>query len=130
MPRDGSITAGDLVGKIEYLTLACEKCGRAGRYRVDRLLDQLGHEGKLTDLKVRLTADCPQVRPPNSMTNAGPAIRTSCPYSPHDPRRPHCRGRRLLLVAGDCRADRGRSDSRRGRRHDEGAWPDLAPRRL
>jgi hypothetical protein len=60
MPRDGSITVGDLVGKLEYLTLACVNCGRAGRYRVRRLVDELGRDGKLTDWMWRITADCPR----------------------------------------------------------------------
>jgi hypothetical protein len=58
-PRDGSITAGDLVGKLEYLTLRCDKCGRAGRYRVLRLVEEIGPDGKLTDWQ-RITADCPR----------------------------------------------------------------------
>ena len=60
MPRDGSITAGDLVGRFEYLTVRCDKCGQAGRYRVSRLVEEIGPDGKLTDWKWRITADCPR----------------------------------------------------------------------
>jgi hypothetical protein len=28
MSGDGSITPSDLVGKLEYLVVACDKCGR------------------------------------------------------------------------------------------------------
>ena len=49
MPRDGSLTPRDLVRKLDVLRVECEKCGRSGRYRVDRLVEQLGHDAKLTD---------------------------------------------------------------------------------
>ena len=32
MPRNGAIISGDLVGKFDMLHVACEKCGRKGRY--------------------------------------------------------------------------------------------------
>jgi hypothetical protein len=37
MPRDGAIIFGDLIGKLDVLRVACTKCERAGRYRLDRL---------------------------------------------------------------------------------------------
>jgi hypothetical protein len=40
MPRDGAIIFRDLVGKLEVLHLVCDKCGRRGRYRPDRLIEQ------------------------------------------------------------------------------------------
>ena len=40
MPRDGSLTPADLVGKLTVLRVECEKCGRSGRYRVERLVQQ------------------------------------------------------------------------------------------
>ncbi len=30
MPRDGSITPADLVGKLDWLVVSCDKCGREG----------------------------------------------------------------------------------------------------
>jgi hypothetical protein len=44
MPRDGAIIFSDLVGKLTVLKVACDKCGRAGRYRLCRLLDERGRE--------------------------------------------------------------------------------------
>ncbi len=41
MPREGSITPADLVGKLEYLNVSCEKCGRKGRYSIAHLIEQL-----------------------------------------------------------------------------------------
>jgi hypothetical protein len=32
MPRDGAIIFGDLIGKLDVLNVACDKCERAGRY--------------------------------------------------------------------------------------------------
>jgi hypothetical protein len=42
MSREGSLTPADLIGKLDVLRVECEKCGRSGRYRVDRLVQQLG----------------------------------------------------------------------------------------
>jgi hypothetical protein len=30
MPRDGAIIFGDLIGKLDVLHVACDKCGRKG----------------------------------------------------------------------------------------------------
>ena len=60
MPRDGAIVFGDLVGKLDVLVVACEKCGRAGRYAVRRLVEERGRNGKLIDWKDEITADCPR----------------------------------------------------------------------
>ena len=38
MPRDGAIIFGDLIGKLGTLYVACAKCGRAGRYPLQRSL--------------------------------------------------------------------------------------------
>jgi hypothetical protein len=32
MPRDGAIIFADLIGKLDALVVACDKCGRSGRY--------------------------------------------------------------------------------------------------
>jgi hypothetical protein len=38
MPRDGSLTPADLIGKLDVLRVECDKCSRSGRYHVDRLM--------------------------------------------------------------------------------------------
>ena len=58
--HDGAITFGDLVGKLDMLRVACEKCGRKGRYAVARLIEQRGREAKVLDLLAEITADCPK----------------------------------------------------------------------
>jgi len=60
MPRNGSITFGDLIGKLDTVLVECEKCGRSGRYSVRRLIEQHGRDGKMTDWQSNLTADCPR----------------------------------------------------------------------
>ena len=58
MPQHGSVTFGDLLGKLEVLRVTCDKCERAGLYRVAKLVLQHGHDGKITDWLHELTKDC------------------------------------------------------------------------
>ena len=60
MSRDGAIIFSDLIGKLDVLYVHCEKCGRAGRYQLSRLLDERGHGAKLIDWLDEITADCPK----------------------------------------------------------------------
>jgi hypothetical protein len=55
MPRDGAITFSDLIGKLDVLQVACDKCGRKGRYAVARLIEQRGSDAKVLDLLGELT---------------------------------------------------------------------------
>jgi hypothetical protein len=58
MPRDGSLTLSDI--REPTLTIICERCGRYGRYRVDKLIAKHG-DAKLTDLRTTL-AHCEKAR--------------------------------------------------------------------
>ena len=49
MPRDGAIIFGDLIGKLDDLRVSCDKCGRSGRYQVQRLIRDRGRDGKIVD---------------------------------------------------------------------------------
>jgi hypothetical protein len=60
MPRDGAITFDDLRSRLPTLRVVCGKCGRAGRYSVERLVDRRGCDGKVVDLLAELSADCPR----------------------------------------------------------------------
>jgi hypothetical protein len=60
MPRDGAITFSDLIGKLDVLNVACDKCGRKGRYAVARLIEQRRRDAKVLDLLAEITADCPK----------------------------------------------------------------------
>jgi hypothetical protein len=60
MPRDGAITFRDIVGKLAVLRITCDKCGRSGQYRVDRLIMRYGIDAKLFDWSDEITADCPR----------------------------------------------------------------------
>jgi hypothetical protein len=74
MPRDRSLTPADLVSKLDVLNVACDKCGRSGRYRVDRLVQQLGRDAKLTNWLSNLTADCPRRLKPGYADPCGPDL--------------------------------------------------------
>ena len=58
MPCDGAIIFRDLVGKLRVLRIECDQCGRAGRYRVDRLIEWYSIDAKLFDCSDEITADC------------------------------------------------------------------------
>jgi hypothetical protein len=60
MPREGAIIFRDIVGKLDVLSIECDKCGRKGRYRVDRLVKKYGIDAKLFDWSDEVTADCPR----------------------------------------------------------------------
>jgi hypothetical protein len=62
VPRDGSITPADLVGKLDWLVVVCDKCGRKGRFSVARLVERYGPDAKLTDWLAAMTEDCPKQR--------------------------------------------------------------------
>jgi hypothetical protein len=49
MPCDGGIIFSDLVGKLDVLQVACDKCGRKGRYALARLIEQRGRDAKVVD---------------------------------------------------------------------------------
>jgi len=40
--------------------VSCDKCGRSGRYQVQRLIRDRGRDGKLVDWLDQITADCPK----------------------------------------------------------------------
>ena len=60
MPRDGAIIFRDIAGKLAVLRVECDKCGRFGRYRVDRLIERYGIDAKLFDWSDEITANCPR----------------------------------------------------------------------
>lgn len=56
----GALTLGDLRGRLDYLDVACSRCDRRGRYRVDRLIADHGAGKGLPDLAAELASDCPR----------------------------------------------------------------------
>jgi len=78
MPRDGAILFGDLTGKLDDLRVSCHKCGRFGRYPVQRLIKDRGREGKIVDWLGEITADCPKKSAHNMSDQCG----AKCPDLP------------------------------------------------
>ena len=60
MPRAGAIIFGDLIGRLNVLAVACDKCHRRGHYRLCRLIDQHGHDGRIVDFLDDIAGDCPK----------------------------------------------------------------------
>jgi hypothetical protein len=60
MPRNGAIIFSDLIGKLDMLRMACDKCGRDGCYGLGRLIEKRGgRDAKLIDwLDERGEYDC------------------------------------------------------------------------
>jgi hypothetical protein len=42
MPHNGALVFSDIAGNLDLLRIECAKCGRAGRYRVGRLITARG----------------------------------------------------------------------------------------
>jgi hypothetical protein len=49
-----------LIGQLDALEVACDKCGRKGRYAVARLIEQHGSDAKVVDFLAEIAADCPK----------------------------------------------------------------------
>jgi len=64
LPRDGTRTFGDLIGRLDHLEIVCAKCERHGRYAVRRLIERHGGGMKIPDWKAEVTRDCPRRRLP------------------------------------------------------------------
>ncbi len=56
----GALTLADVAGLTEHLAIACNRCGRAGRYRLDRLIWRHGANFAVPALLRLLSADCPK----------------------------------------------------------------------
>jgi hypothetical protein len=78
MPRDGAIILSDLIGKLDVLRVACDKCGRDGCYGLSRLIDKRGRDSKVTDWLDDLTAECPKKIASNTSDPCG----VKCPQLP------------------------------------------------
>jgi hypothetical protein len=55
-----------LIGQLDVLEIACDKCGRKGRYAVARLVEQRGSDAKVVDFLAEITADCPKKQARNT----------------------------------------------------------------
>ena len=77
MPRD-AIILGDLVGKLDVLVVECAKCGRRGRYRLDRLIAQHRPEARVTDWLRYVARDCDRLKAASYSDQCG----VRCPHLP------------------------------------------------
>ena len=62
MSTRGSITLGELRGKLDLLYIACHRCDRKGRVSVERLIEEHGADTGLPDLWESLAGDCQHAR--------------------------------------------------------------------
>jgi hypothetical protein len=76
MPRQGAIIFRDLA--VDVLNVECAKCGRRGRYHLDRLIARYGIDAKLFDWTDEITADYPRKNAKNLYDQCG----ARCPDLP------------------------------------------------
>src|SRR2546421_842606 len=62
MSSRGSITLGELEGKVTMLDIACHRCERRGRVSLARLIEEHGADMGLPDLWESLAGDCEHAR--------------------------------------------------------------------
>jgi hypothetical protein len=57
--NSGSITLGELRGKLTMLEVSCSRCDRRGLLRLDRLVEEHGAGMGMPVLSQLLASDCP-----------------------------------------------------------------------
>jgi|KBSMisStaDraftv2_1062788.scaffolds.fasta_scaffold330900_1 hypothetical protein len=68
-PPDGSkgdITFGEIAETLSMLNVVCDRCGRRGRYRLDKLIAKYGAGSHVQPLQEDLTKDCPEKHDPDT----------------------------------------------------------------
>jgi len=60
MRSSGSVSLGEIAGKLTMLEVACSKCERHGRLSVAELIERYGAASDLFNLRTVLAADCPR----------------------------------------------------------------------
>jgi len=53
-------TLGEIAARTSMLSVACSRCERRGRYRLDTLIARHGADAPVRVIVPELTADCPQ----------------------------------------------------------------------
>lgn len=54
------VTLGEIAAHERMLNVACSRCGRRGRYRLDKLIARHGADAAVRAIVPELTADCPR----------------------------------------------------------------------
>jgi len=75
----GSYSLGEAAAKLQMVRPTCAKCGRAGRFRIARLLEQYGPDIATPDLRHEL-AQCPRRR--DNVRPVPSRIRRSASWQP------------------------------------------------
>ena len=60
MATSGSITLGEATEHTAVLTVACSRCERAAKYRLETLIARHGEDFGIPDLLRMLSDDCPK----------------------------------------------------------------------
>ena len=71
LATDSAITFFDLTGKLGWLNVTCDKCGREGRYSVLSLIDAHGPNCRVADLVNAITANCTNNRSADTSDQCG-----------------------------------------------------------
>ena len=79
MATSGSITLGEAAEHTAVLTVACSRCGRAGKYRLETLIARHGADFGIPDLLRLLSDDCPKRKSVTPSTIAAAFIVRSYP---------------------------------------------------
>ena len=60
MPRNGRSLSARLLARLEMPSVECSKGGRAGQYRVIRLMEECGPDTLMPELLAKISGDCPK----------------------------------------------------------------------
>ena len=62
------ITFGLIARALPMLSVQCDRCGRHGHYRVDKLIEKYGADSDVGPFQRDLTEDCAQKNDPDTLS--------------------------------------------------------------
>lgn len=63
--RRGYVTLGEIAERLPMLWVQCDRCGRAAKYRTDKLVAKYGADASIEPFQNDITRDCPKRQDPN-----------------------------------------------------------------
>lgn len=56
----GYVTLSEIAARLPMLRVRCDRCGREGKYRTDKLVAKYGADASIEPFQNEITQDCPK----------------------------------------------------------------------